>query len=183
MCDIGPIIDASKYYYENDYYVEMFSDLLQSACDTNFIYKIHPSFVNFIKELSPLDAKLLNSFNYNKTYPIADILEIDKDKKITPFYKSLFYFYDINNHFTILEHLNLTNSLNNLIRLGLVKKNKDILKLNYNYDDFKNHFLYKIYENLKENPQNQLKIVKYRIELTETGINFLNCCIKNKKVL
>ena len=30
MKEIGPTIDASKYYYEDEYYVKMFSDLLQS---------------------------------------------------------------------------------------------------------------------------------------------------------
>lgn len=170
---IGPIVDASKYYYEDIHYQEMFSDLLAAACDKRLIRAIHPSFVEIIKQLSPLDAKLLSMFRYYNTYPVCDIQAIDKDGKITPFNQSLFDFKDKHDLFSMDENNLLTSSLDNLIRLGVVSKNRAIIELGYDYDSFKNNFMYKACDMAKEVPEDIMKIKPARIELTDFGRMFV----------
>lgn len=128
---VGPAIESSKYFYEEKYYRKMFSNLLAAACDKSKFNKIHPSYTEIIKQLSPLDAKLLNMFKYYNTYPLATLQIIDQEKKITPCIQYLFFFKERNNEFDALEHAQLTTSLDNLIRLGIVIKNMNIVELNY----------------------------------------------------
>jgi len=171
MSVVGPAIEASKYYYEETHYKEMFSNLLATACDKSKSKQIHPAFVEIIKQLSPIDAKLFNMFKHYNTYPLADLQEIDQDGKITPFNISCFNFKDRNNDFTIEEHLSLTSSLDNIIRLGIVIKNRAVIELNYDYDNFRSHFLYSAYQ-----ANANLKIIRSRLELTDFGRNFILCC-------
>jgi len=173
---VGPIIEPSKYYYEGEYFREMFSELLAAACDKKHIYTIHRSFVEILKQLSPLDAKLLGSFRYNNSYPICDIEAIDKNTKlITPFYQSIFDFLSMENEFSPEERIFLTASLDNLKRLGILIKNTHILQKEYDYNNFKNSFMYKEYERIKD-PDGVLKILPARMELTDFGRGFVSCC-------
>jgi len=176
----GPIIETSKYYYEETHYREMFSNLLASACDKRHIYAIHPSFTEILKQLAPLDAKLLSMFNYHDTFPLADVQEIHKDETITPYTQSIIDLKDKQNEFSLEEYFNLTSSFGNLTRLGLLIKNKDVIELGYNYDNFKNNFMYQTFNMAKSNPQNDLRIIRVRIELTELGRKFISCCLPKK---
>ena len=117
-------------------------------------------------------------FSYNNTYPACDIQEIDKDNKITPYYQSLFDFKEKNDIFTMEEQIHLTSSLDNLIRLGILIKNRNIIELNYDYEEFKNYFMYKAYLQVKNDPENTFKIIRARIELTDFGRKFTACCIE-----
>lgn len=177
---IGPAIEACKYYFEEDYYREMFSNLVASSCSSKTIDKIHPAFIEIIKQLSPLDAKLLNMFKYYSTYPVADINGIHIENKISPYVGTLFFFKDINEKFNVMENLRLTTSLDNLVRLGIVMKNRAILEMNFNYEEFKNHFMYKNYDKAKDDDC-VLKIIPGRIELTEFGRAFISCCLSEEK--
>lgn len=176
---IGPIIDASKYYYEEIHYQEMFSDLLAAACDKKLTRSIHPSFVEILKQLAPLDAKLLSLFKYYYTYPICDIQAENEDNTITPFNQILFDFKDKQDLFSHEDMIYLTSSLDNLMRLGIVLKNKEIIELGYNYDSFKNNFMYKEYDSSKNN-NSKLEIKPARIELTDFGRQFVRCCLPSR---
>ncbi|MBS6183312.1 MAG: DUF4393 domain-containing protein, partial [Erysipelotrichaceae bacterium] len=52
----GPIIDASRYYFENDTLSKMFSNLLVSACNVDKIKSVHPAYVKILEQMSALDA-------------------------------------------------------------------------------------------------------------------------------
>jgi hypothetical protein len=175
----GPVIETSKYYYEETHYREMFSNLLASACDKRYIHAIHPSFIEILKQFAPLDAKLLSMFKYHGSYPLADVQANNEDGSITPFIHSLFDFKDRQNEFSSEEYNNLTSSLVNLIRLGILNKNRDIIELGYNYDLLKNDFMYQYY-NIGKGKLNNLSINRARIELTELGRKFMSCCLPNK---
>ena len=63
----GPAIESSKHFYEEEHYREMFSNLISASCDKSKQGVIHPAFVEIIKQLSPLDAKLLSLFKIHHT--------------------------------------------------------------------------------------------------------------------
>lgn len=56
----GPVLEALKYTYDEDNLREMYENLLASAMDNRKVNNAHPSFVDAIKQMSPLDAKILS---------------------------------------------------------------------------------------------------------------------------
>lgn len=55
----GPVLEALKYTYDEENLREMYENLLASAMDNRKVNSAHPSFVDAIKQMSPLDAKIL----------------------------------------------------------------------------------------------------------------------------
>lgn len=78
---VGPALDASKYYYEEPELREMFANLISSTMDKERATAVHPTFVEIIKGLTPLDAKNLTYID--KAAPIAQyILQGEKKYRI-----------------------------------------------------------------------------------------------------
>lgn len=173
---VGPAIESAKFFYEEEYYKEMFSNLIAAACDNSKINRIHPSYTQIIKQLSPIDAKLLSMFKYNNTYPIVKIQIEHVDRTITPFQQYLFDLKDKHNEFEGDEYIRLTSSLENLIRLGLVIKNDKILELGYDYEKFRENPLYEGFSNFKSNDADKIELIKYRLELSNFGDDFVGIC-------
>ena len=174
---LGPAIEASKFFIEEEEFREIFAKLISSECDVNMSKFVHPSFVDIIKQLSSLDARLLKMFGYCSTFPCVEIYEKHCDGAITPCKYLLLDFKEYNNIFSPEEEIQLTKSVDNLSRLGLMIKNKNVIELNYEYNLFKDHWIYKSMEE-KINIDSTIKLRKYRIELTEFGKDFAKCCFQ-----
>lgn len=172
---IGPTLEALKYTYDEEELRKLFTNLLLSSVDIKKENNIHPAFVDIIKQLSPLDAKLLSMFKYKNTYPCIETYEVDSNEKITPHKLIIFDFLNYSSYIHPSEHMQLTPSLVNLIRLGIVLKNYSVIELNYDYDNMKNHWLFKAYTKTMQKDIT-IKMKRFRIELTEFGDNFTKCC-------
>ena len=99
-------------------------------------------------------------FKENRTYPVVELNEELKEGTVSPFSFLLFDLKDNKNRFDYPEQLELTKTVEILIRFGILKKNSAILELNYNYDSFKEHWFYKaILPTLKE--ESVLRMVRY----------------------
>jgi hypothetical protein len=59
---LGPALEASKYYYEQDEIRDMFANLVANLFDKRLVGQIHPAYVEVLKQLTPLEAKLLSAF-------------------------------------------------------------------------------------------------------------------------
>ena len=116
----GPIIDASRYYFENDTLSKMFSNLLVSACNVDKIKSVHPAYVKILEQMSALDAKIMNSFDKNVSKPIAKyVMDIDlKDNPKSDFEIATNVFY-IDHEYDDIDVMSA--SITNLERLGLLK--------------------------------------------------------------
>lgn len=172
---VGPAIEASKFYIEEEAFREMFAELIASTCNIDYADKVHPAFPEIIKQLSPLDVKFLELFKGNRTFPCCEIYAQHVDKSITPCLHVLLDIKNSSKQFDYQEELLLTETIENLGRLGLMIKNGNVLELNYDYNQFKTHWLYDYM--LKANStDSEIKTRKYRIELTQLGIDFVNCC-------
>lgn len=111
---MGPALEASKYYIEEDDLRIMFSKLIASSMDISKNGEIHSSFVEIIKQLNPIDAKVLSEI-YSENKAIAEIgLNFESSGYITH-YKHL-YSLKQNEY----PHDNIEASIDNLIRLGLI---------------------------------------------------------------
>lgn len=70
---LGPTLEASKYYIEDEKMRSMFSKLLAASMDKSKDDKVHNSFVEIIKQLSPEDAKNLVFLGSKQYLPIVQI--------------------------------------------------------------------------------------------------------------
>lgn len=186
---LGPALEASKYYIEEEEIQELFSNLIASSMNEDTAKYVHHSFVEVIKQLSPLDAKILKELD--KKNPIVDIYYEYNFKK-SDFMK----FYLGNEAFLVLENLFFNEiipesklnsiSLDNLIRHGLIKINKDItLSEKGAYSQFENS---KVVLKLKEKIKNKVSpfdkedgrvaIKHHVLFLTSYGETFKKVCIK-----
>lgn len=146
---VGPAVEASKYFIEEAYCRDMFAKLIASSCDSSKTRFVHPVFPEIIKQLSPLDAKFLMLFKENRTYPVVELNEELKEGTVSPFSFLLFDLKDNKNRFDYPEQLELTKTVEILIRFGILKKNSAILELgvykeeifecNVNYLDFEQY--------------------------------------------
>lgn len=63
---VKPAFDSVKYFlYEKEpEYREMFAKLIVASCDKSYNEILHPSFVEIINQLSPIDARLLDTIHF-----------------------------------------------------------------------------------------------------------------------
>lgn len=116
---IGPALDASKFYIEDEELRNMFSKLLASSMDSSKNNYTHNSFVEIIKQLSSLDAENLSIlYQEDSSFPIVNINAPIKDNNS---YKSIISNYFMENLRTIDENKLNSSSVKNLQRLGLIE--------------------------------------------------------------
>lgn len=179
---LGPALEASKYHIEQETIRDMFARLIASDIDSSKENLVHPSFVEIIKQLSPLDAQNLSIiFNYKYTdIPVANYyLTYKNDRGLKIAHPNVFV---LNPDQKILDYN--SSSLENLRRMGLVeilynqaKKDNDQYSLlcNNNYlDDITNH--------MQSNDPNfkEIYIQPGIVRLTFFGQDFCETCLPPK---
>ena len=181
MYIVGPAIEASKYYYEEAQFKEMFAKLIAASCDDRDNDKISPYFVEAIKQISHKEAMILTLFRDKKTsaLPIVNyrlILKTIGEK----YYEKYVFIHD--NPDNIRKY---SDSLINLQRLGLVSLDfQNWLTDNNFYQIYKDNVFFKntkqeILKNI-ENPDFECRdfdIQKGILELTPLGKNFIDLCL------
>lgn len=133
MCVVGPAIEASKYYYEEEQFKEMFAKLIAASCDDRVTDKISPYFVEAIKQISHKEALILSKFNGRLSLPIANYTLTLKNQGMQTYMKYVLYF---DNTYDSIDY---SSALINLQRLGLIS-------IDF-HSWLTNDELYKIYEN------------------------------------
>lgn len=188
LSKVGPVLEASKYYFEEEDIRMMFAKLIASSMDKTKVKDVYPSFSEVIKQMSKLDAQNLNIIYNSKDYitKLSQIrIPISTGGELL-LYKHLFidnpenYDYESN-----------AASLTNLQRLGLIELNygmwfKDVCV----YDNFKNTNEYKEainyqnYKNSLEKDKNSINvyyeepyIIKGLVSVTSFGKKFCRICL------
>lgn len=173
---IGPALEASKYYIENDELRNMFSNLIASSFNLDKTDIAHPAFVEIIKQLSPLDAKIFKELYLNKnTYGVAEIRLNIINNEYIPLYKTFFPLsYLTSDNLALVQ-----SSIDNLLRLGLIQINPNLKSSDDSvYKTIENHEIYKVFnsENIT-NSEFKVSLHKMLWHITFWGINFANACI------
>lgn len=173
---VGPAIEASKFFVEEEQCREMFSQLIASACDSVDQNYVHPAFPEIIKQPSAMGAVFLTHFKQIPTLPCVEIFACHKDQKVTPFPFVLFDFKGSTPTHSQCDELELSKTVENLVSLGLLIKNDHVLEFNYDYDSFRSHWLYKsILPTIEDG--STLDYRKFRVELTSLGTDFVKTCL------
>ncbi|WP_203363069.1 DUF4393 domain-containing protein [Bacillus sp. REN10] len=179
---VGPAIEASKYYIESEDLRELFANLIASSVDQRKSPSTHPSFVEVIKQMSPVDARNFKFLKDNIGLGIGSIDILYKGSGGSASYvKNFFPFPDLS-----LDNYELHSaSVDNLKRLALIVTDT---KMHFSdksvYEPLKNHeVINKLRETHKReqssNPHllnTELLLKKNYWFLSDFGENFATCC-------
>lgn len=198
---VGPAIEASKYYIEEEQLRNMFAKLIASSMNSEKSESVHPSFVEVIKQLSSNDAYLLKEVSISPKPAGKIYLELkeatsrsEPDEEATSKNFKGRTLPDLTKleSFPVIDIFYVSSKLNDweqnslhissLQRLGLIE-----IQSRYLADDnFYNQFLNKYYETITTPDFQELltdhKDFKYGLEkksiaCTPFGEAFATCCI------
>lgn len=131
---IGPALEASKYFFEEEELRSMFSKLIANTMNRETSAYTQTSFVEAIKQMSPLDAKIIKYFSSNPKYPVVQYRKSSGDSTFIIRHPIVFL-----HDFCTEENVKAVEvSLINLKRLGLIE-------ISFN-EHIPNDSAYKIYE-------------------------------------
>lgn len=170
-----PAIQQLSYCYNCEELREIYANLLVSSMNTDKKYQVHPSFVDIIKQLSPLDAKAIEIIRkFNNPIPIVTMrLEFPESKT----FHELICNYSIELLSVYGNDKIMCSSLENLDRLGIINVRYDqMVKPDERYDSFKEDGKYKEFERNYLNDKTKLTFQKGLIELTSFGSTFCGVC-------
>lgn len=125
---LGPALEASKYYIDEEEIRELFAKIVSASFDKSKNSILHRSYIEIIKQLSPLDAKVLKSLTEH-FYLIGCTTQIGNEVKL------IFSNVLLNTVFTEID-LSTSISANNLCRLGIIEvtANTSSVRIGSNYE-------------------------------------------------
>ncbi|WPC19454.1 DUF4393 domain-containing protein [Pediococcus inopinatus] len=171
---VGPALEASKYYIEEKALREMFAKVIAQSMDNRVNNKIHTSFVDIIRQLSPYDAQFLQKLKSKHIYvdsPVATMKMVIKNTDGTE--KTVFpiiSIFDVNDDF-----MKNAVTINNLERLGILKYSADRWNVDdYSYSIYYNYF--QITNVLKQHPE--MSLTKTSFAVNNFGANFIDLCVE-----
>ena len=173
---LGPALEASKYYIDDEELRSLFAKLIAASMDNSKNEVLQPAFVEIIKQMSPIDAKnLINLYDIkDKQNPIVSIILESKDSKN---YKEVFDHFYIENIGNI-SHVRVASSLLNLKRLGLIEINYGVFLSDENrYLSYENHQIINQFKNEYNDDLHSIKLKKGLIKITNFGMDFCKICI------
>lgn len=169
---IGPALEASRFYIEEDEIRKMFAKIIASSIDDRKNPIMHSSFIEIIKQLDVLDAKLLNFFKQNHYGAQTCIQTLRVIRNINNGKVPLIPIFYISGEFQDFQQN--AASLINLERLGLIKIYNDTWFPDDDmYDALKNHPT--IVHVLSHNSETET--VNSCFTLTNFGQNFIDVCV------
>ena len=173
---LGPALEASKYYIDDEELRSLFAKLIADSMDNSKNEVLQPAFVEIIKQMSSIDAKnLINLYDIkDKQNPIVSIILESKDSKN---YKEVFDHFYIENIGNI-SHVRVASSLLNLKRLGLIEINYGVFLSDENrYLSYENHPIINQFKNEYNDDFHSIKLKKGLIKITNFGMDFCKICI------
>lgn len=177
---IGPALEASKYHIEEENVRLMFAKLIASSMDTNQQPYTHPAFVENIKQMNSLDAKILEFLaDHSEPDSVVGVIKIDlnidyHNKYMKDIFSNLFPFEEINH----LNCFQFSSSVDNLIRLRFIdiKYNSSYANKEL-YTPLLNHSLVDHFRSVHENENHSLVFSLGTWHITDYGKSFVRCCL------
>ena len=171
-----PTLQAISYCIEKEDLVNMFANLLVSSMIKDKKWKVHPSFIEILKQINPDEAKLLKSLK-EISYPLLE-LRLYKNIRNDVCQIVLNNFSDI--AYGVCEFPeNIIVYLENLERLKIIKiENDQLVGCEERINSILNcDFVKKIID--KYAKSGQLRPIKKRFDITSFGQNFIEMCVMN----
>ncbi|MBU3894479.1 DUF4393 domain-containing protein [Serratia rubidaea] len=180
----GPAIEALRYTGHEESLSEMYANLLATAMNKDTIENAHPAFVEIIKQLTPDEAKIVNSFLKPKfRFPIVTIQSKQKGNKTI----GAINIYENYSHIGIksgCDNHHLTPAyLNNLCRLGLCEiPSGAYYTEEHHYDELLSSDFVKELKRKIEDRNLDFKYQKSYLNITALGEQFARACINKEDI-
>lgn len=120
---LGNVMESLKYNLNEDYLVEMYTNILISDMDSRTKNKCHVCFVEILKQLSKNDLEILNKIYMMKdtsSIPFGRLNIVDSNNKMLKYeFHNPIYVANINDY-VIDDYNAFSTSIENLNRLGLI---------------------------------------------------------------
>ena len=168
-----PALQQIAYCYDSEELRNMYANLLAASMNTDTKWRVHPSYVDIIKQMTPDEAKILRVLYAIKLTPIIHVKQYMNDKKS--------YVDIVQNYSTLIRYCESPSGiyayLNNLNRLGLINIDYST-HCTYDgaYDELDKQFAE--LKNEWESKGGELRILHGVLELTAFGQNFTKTCIE-----
>lgn len=182
-----PALQAISYCMSNEELCSLYANLLAKSMVTDTKDKVHPAFVEIIKQLSPNDALVFKVCSTRNVIPAANLSIVMKPKGLhmagrAPVQQiNLDLVADI--VISSISEEQIRISLDNLMRIGLIKLNDFTLEDGSSYSFVQSSEIYSEISNefnrLNSEEQNADYIQTYKkcISVTPLGKQFSSICI------
>lgn len=133
----GPTLEALRYAYDEEELREMYENLLASAMDTRKAKEAHPAFVDAIKQMSPLDARIFALIVEKLQLRCAEIIFsiVETNQR----YLKAMPKYFVEELYDFADPFIVSASISNLERLGLIQIHLMQKMVHANYETIKSH--------------------------------------------
>lgn len=175
MSIVGPALEASKYYIEEEELREMFANVIAASMDSSKSENVHHSFVEIIKQLSPRDASNIDFIKDNPVHPIVRYSLKNTGATGSSLVKPLVFSKDL----ITGDYLEAdTPSIYNLGRLGLISFSFDEqLTDDSAYYFQENSDDYIVFKKYFENEERSAELTKGILRLNPLGRMFTEVCL------
>jgi hypothetical protein len=174
-----PLIQSLSYTAQNETLREMYLNLLANSMNTAMDKSVHPSFVELIKQMNTLDAKVFDKLASNSGYQkvINPNVSVQNQGKVfinaTP---EWFIGWKIDDH----DIFEISSSIIRLSKFGLIELMFDRTAGKEGYDNLKAHVeltsILEAYKVASPNLQLELTATESILYINEYGKQFKNAC-------
>lgn len=185
-----PAIQAISYSMNSEELRNLYANLLAKAMNSDTKDMVHPSFVEIIKQLSPIDSKIFKEIGSTPSFTVAKITAIEYEsieslrqyKTLSESLKSSSKSFSFDRITNIdLDYQIVLTSIDNLLRLRLIKEEQ--LYYNAIPSDLRGT---KVFESIRSKIKEQMTTknwtyeeISHDITLTSLGCNFFNICVSD----
>lgn len=174
-----PALQAISYTMSSDDLRNLYANLLARSMTDTIKDRVHPSFVEIIKQLSPDEAKIIKLFIDKDSLPLIDINCVSLPAgRFSIALHNFMYLPE-----TICDQCNpsdIMKYIDNLCRLKIIEIPEDRRLADDNaYRELEKHIVVTTIMNTKLPNNKQWKIIKKKLEVTAYGKEFIDICVKN----
>lgn len=172
-----PAIQSISYSMDSQELRDMYANLLARSMTDYDKDKVHPSFVEIIRQLTPDEAKLLKFFIADKSFPIIDVKCVVNDE-------GHFIEY-IHNYTNIADEVcenprEVSAYIDNLSRLKIIEVTDKYFTDDNKYKPLEESELIKNILNMKLDEGKKWKIDRKLFDVTSYGREFIETCVIDK---
>ena len=176
----GPALEAMRFTVDEEEIANLFAELLAASMDARRKGRIHHSFVEIVKQLSPGEARVLKVLYEHTNWPVVHLQEVDSEKNI--------YIYILSNISNIGYEFGLDELgpvqvyLDNLCRLGLAEMPKaNQLYVPNLYEEIENSDELSPYIEKVKSRGHKPIFERTEIRITQYGLAFCEICLPADK--
>lgn len=175
MSVVGPALEASKYYIEEEELREMFANIIANSMNSTKSSNVHHAFVEIIKQITPEEARLIKLFQSKTDFPIVQYKKVDKKNQGFHLFKTNVFNGYLDDIVTGDEN---ATAVTNFQRLGLVTISYEENYTNIDiYKIYKDTTFFKECEKVIDSEQYSMVLGEGIMRLTPLGEKFITVCL------